>query len=480
MIGTTRNRRGLFIVALLVILTLTGCGEPIEQVVCAEEPFRQFYVDMGGYEALGPCISSQIERPGALYQYTQNVLMVYNPNATSAQRYSLSKIGYLVNLDLEGMPDGGYEVWDEVKPLYDAAGGKFGWALTEVLRDNDEKRFIQYFEGAAFYRNFSDAPGTIRWLPYGFWFCGEPCEAYINSNDIDLVDMVPGLALTPTPQVTPSLDEITQMAVATAAQRWDERFTGPVLSPKATQAADGWYELAYENIVLAVDPENYANVILRPIPEILGTQREMPVACGTEEDFTCYLVTPQLGFMVSDDFVDFIIQYGGWEAAGQPITALRPGTNGTSYQCFENLCLEYRANAPEGYRVSVMPLGSAYYRRDTRPIATPDVPRHRLTIETWPAYSLIPNGQAQEIYVQAIEGTLPVEGVLFNFLLTYPDGRVFEENFPLTDSNGQASLTLEPIIASDGTNVPYVACYLAGQDEAVCINGIFTIWSSAP
>ena len=466
-----KRKIALLVLMILAMFILAGCDKPKS---CVGEDLIEFYEDLGGEEVLGTCVSEPTEVNGSIYQYMQNALLIYNSNAPSAQRYSLGKIGYDVIPNLEVIPAGGYDVWEEAESTYLSTGGKLGLALSEVLREDEYHRYVQYFEGAALYRDYADAPGVMHWLPYGWWFCDTKCPQCMTSSVKDM-----SVGPIPTQPVKPDVDVITR-ALVDYAKRLGFFFTGHLVTPKAYPAEDGWYEIVYENVVLAVDPNNLANIQLRRLPKILGYIADLSVSCVSQEGFICYPLEDGFVRMMPVVFYDFIIQNGGFELSGEPITNLRLGSGGTSYQCFENLCLEYWANAPAALQVSVMRLGLAYARRDmAAPFVTPNAP-HMLLIETWPRYPSISANEPQEIYVQAMQGTLPVPGVLFSLAVTYPDGTVYEETFPLTDFNGQAYLTLDPITAPEGTNIPYVACYQGGAENSVCIPGVFTVWSYAP
>lgn len=484
MMSAIVNRRVAFAVVLLVLLVMValaggGGDEQTTQqssgmlqltVYPVSDLFSHYYADMGGLDTLGPCISEQFDRHGLTFQLTQNGLMAYDPGKVAANRFYLSRVGTLFGLG--DLPEGGYEIWEEVRPIYEATGGDIGAALTDVLRNDEKQCYEQYCEGAGFYRLFTEPPGTIHWMEYGVWV-----------SDGKVPDVKETGHGQPTPQVTPGPGEITQVLV-NYAERWDKIVTGNVLEAEARLIEDGWYELVYENVVFAVHPQNLGNVILRPLPKLLGLVTEPGVICTGLEGHQCVPVEDNLVHMVPDVFINFLIQYGVKELAGQPTTVVHHVENRTSYQCFEALCMLCDENAPEGQRVTVMPLGIDYILRYatpiTTPIATPDVPVNGLLIHTWPANALIPNGEAQKIYVQVIEGARPVEDALFSLSLTYPDGRGFAQNFPLTDVTGQSVLTLEPINAPEGTIVPYMICYLGLQERPACTGGLFTIWSSNP
>ncbi len=468
MIDAIGQRKAVLVLMILAMFILSGCGNQPIQGYEVGDAFTNFYPRMGGVENLGPCISPQFVKNGVTYQYTQKVLMAYDPTAPSAQQYTFGKIGYEINLDLAVIPDGGYKVWEDVEPVNKETGGVIGRAVTDVLQNDEKQRYEQYFEGAGFFRYYNDPAGMIQWMDYGEWMCGLQCL------DVDLA-----IIGEPTPVVTPDVDNIT-LALVAYGDRLGDFYTGQLLISKARPVGNGLYEIVYENVVLVVHQDDLGNVSLLHLPEKLGYVSDVPVACTSQDGFICYPLGDGLVRMIPVAYYDFIVQNGGFELSGEPITNLRPGSGGASYQCFRNLCLESRAGAPEGLQVRVMPLGVAYNRMDmAAPFVTPNAP-HMLVISTWPRYADISTSQSQEIYVQAMQGTMPVANILFSLTVTYPDGTTVEETFPLTDFNGRAYLTLDPIHAPEGTNIPYVACYQGGAENVVCIPGAFMIWSYAP
>lgn len=488
MINLHRANSTILLVLVLALLS-TACENGNKAASMAEsssvfavgEVFENFYAQLGGEESLGPCISPVFTRGSVQYQYTVAALLVYDPNAPLVQRYRLWDIGNSLALEGAGKPQagdpslidlGGYLIWEEVVPIYKKLGAQIlGRPLTGLLFNRERGRYEQFFENAGFYRNWADAPGEVAWLPYGSWICAEKCPAPPGSEVIHI-------GLPPTPVALPPTGEINQ-AILAVAERLGSLYTGNRLSD-AYQAADGLYEMVFENVVLFVEPQDLGQVRLRPLPSLVGIIPEPPVPQVLNVPGMRFypVLGGDLGYNVPQYFVDFITLHSNFEFSGYPISEVHPKGQGSSYQCYQNLCLEYDANAPAEFRVRPSALGIEYWNRLATQLSEPQANTSRLSIQIWERYPLLTPGQEQEIHVLVLDGNRPLENVSTSLWVQYPDGVENEFLLPPTDVNGLSWLKLRPITASDGTVVPYQVCLLGLMEKAVCYSESFVIWSA--
>lgn len=436
--------------------------------------FEDFYAKLGGEELLGPAISSVFSRGDVRYQYTVNALMVYDPGASYSQRYQLASIAQ--EWDIEEPPElqpddpsipyiNGHQVWEEIQPFYKDFGGfLIGSPLTGVRFNEEKNRYEQYFTNLGFYRNESDDAGNIRLMPYGDWYCGSKCSYEVQ--DAVLTDTGEDL-------IVGDIDRI----FLESARRLGNDFTGPAVSV-TLMASDGNYEKAFKNIVLYSSPDDQSMVYLRPLPQLLGILPDPPVPQSQVAGMYFYQVQDELGYNVSQYFIDYITLHGSMELSGPPITEMHPKSDGISWQCFANYCLEYHANAPEAMRVQPASLGSEYITMV--PPSQPKVtePAGAIGLLAWERYPLLPSGQSQEIGMAIDEDGVPLAGMEFTLTVTLPDGTQRSYYLPPTGTDGQTSIALDPIDAPNGSSINYQACVVSVLDRPVCIQGMFLIWDN--
>ena len=477
------HRKNLLILVFFGIAFLfvaSACGKQQEVVSTAEGTysiaviFNDFYTKLGGEEVLGPAISSVFSRGDVRYQYTVNALMVYDPGASYSQRYQLAPIAQEWGIEEppELQPDdpnipyiNGHQVWEEVRPFYKDFGGfLIGSPLTGVQSNEEKGRYEQYFTNLGFYRNSLDEPGKVRLMPYGDWFCADKCDyeiqdAVFTSSSNDLI--------------TGDVDRV----FLESARRLGNDFTGPAIS-LTMLASDGNYEKAFKNVVFFSSPEDQNIVSLRPLPQLVGILPDPPVPASGVAGMYFYKVQDGLGYNVPQYFLDYIAMHGSMELSGPPITELHPKSEGVSWQCFTNYCLEYHTTAPEAMRVQPASLGSDYI--DQVPSTQPKVtePAGAIGLRAWERYPLLPSGQSQEIGMAIDEDGVPLAGMEFSLTVTLPDDSRRNYFLAPTGTDGQTSVTLDPIEAPNGSSILYQACVVSVLDRPVCLQGMFLIWDN--
>ncbi|NJD60527.1 MAG: hypothetical protein C3F13_06700 [Anaerolineales bacterium] len=471
-----RSKMAWSVVSLLFAMILVGCASPTTSsrgIYEVDPAFSDFYREMGAEEVLGSAISPLIDKDGTTYQYVVSGLMAYDPNRAALKRFYFSPIAastWKVNGQVEQPPTdsstiyvNGHKIWDEVLPFYEQYGANIlGVPLTKVEANDLKQRYEQYFDGVGFYRNYSDSPGTVHLMPYGDWLCGTTCP-YASS------DSTP-----PGPSYVREYSA-TEQVFLDAAERFSYDYTGEPLSPPS-MSSDGNYEMAFENVVLFIDPSSGSQVKLRPVPAWLGIQSDAPVEEEQAEWLSFFPVQEGLGYNVPTSFFDYINAHGGMDYSGNPITEYRELPDGGYSQCFTNLCLEYHPNAPIELRIGPHSLGADYLTSGTQPATPGPAITEALQINTWEDYPLIPSGGQQVIHVEATRNNTPVNGIQVSLLVKQPDGLTKTYVLDPTGQDGRARGTLDPIDGPNGAIVPYEVCVVGNTSPQICFSRSYTIW----
>lgn len=190
----------LYFGLILVLLVLPACstGLPYPQptptlsdIYRVENTFRQFYLDHGGRQVLGPVIQAAYNENGILKQYVMNGMMRYDPYAPQGQRFSFAPLGSSFSIPsyLLPPPDAkGIRAKPEIDPgflvMYQFLGGPafVGPAISIAFTDVENGRYIQYFQNVGFYRLLDDPEGDVQLLPYGAYACGAFCGDAVPLN----------------------------------------------------------------------------------------------------------------------------------------------------------------------------------------------------------------------------------------------------------------------------------------------------------
>lgn len=477
-------------ILLLTALLVTACDvkdgvvvdpEPTVVGAYAVDPlFREFYDHLGGASVIGPAISPSFESGNLRYQYFQAACMEYDPSAPSSERFLLSPLGLEMNI-LEpavAEPEGekelyvaGHIIYQGFTDMYHKLGGArfVGQPLTEVHYNPDKKRYEQYFENLGFFLLEGDPPQAVRLLAYGSWKCAEYCQVPPPAvNQIILPVISPG-----------KMSEL----FAGIVSRLGPVLTGFPLTPPYL-AEDGLYEQVYESLVITIDPQNPANIVMRPLPEKIGILPGEPGSPNGLEDMVFWPTDGELGYNVPQAFFDFILQHGGQEVSGNPIGGLFRATDQVFRQCFTNYCLDYQMgpNVPDALRIHPAPFGYPYKdlfyheQDDNSFVQSQDL--HQISLQVWEKYPFVASRQAQRIGVSLFEGNQPLSDVEPVLTLTMPDGSQQSYYFPPTAKDGQTTKRLDPISAPNGTLIPYEVCITSITGESFCVKDSFVIWNN--
>ncbi len=476
------------IVTLVGLLFLTGCSEgdfalPVQPTPAGAYPvdpvFREFYHQLGGEPILGAAISPLFADGFTQCQYTVNALMCYNPHDNSVNRFYLASLGNRLGVSQppeanadpsHGLVVNGYTIGPDFVDLYQkmSAMRQVGSPLSGVVYNYNQQRTEQFFENVGFYHRFDDPPGVSHLLPYGKYTCGDMCHAY----------------QTPITLAIPQSGSQLGVPFAYTVERLGgERDFGRPLS-QAFSNVDGAMEQVYETVVFTAAPENPAQVKLKPITRLLGMYALPPAPFNPEQrNVVFYPVTPDgLGYHVPVEFDRFIVQHGGVEISGNPIadTLLYPEENAIR-QCYENYCLDYYPNAPEGHRVRLAPLGTRYLKLiDPSMIAPGAVLPDKLVATISEARAQLAPNEVQRIYLLVTEETSqnPVANAAA-ILTVNVNGMQYTYAMPPTGENGISSIEIAPIPdLPNGTVVGYSVCLETSSGDSVCASDSYLIWAT--
>lgn len=436
--------------------------------------FTDFYESLGGVDVLGPAISPLKAQGNLQLQTVEAGQMVYDPQASNRQPFSLVALGRRLGYTDPPSPPpqdpnaryiDGHTIYPLFIPLYDQLGGSevLGSPLTEVYYSATKNRFTQHFENVGFYLSLDQTQTQPGLLAYGLFACDYPCR-YQPPIDA-LIESQPQL-----PQ--PFAGEVARLGSSFVG----EYLAGPY------QAADGKIEVIFENIVLYVEQGDSQRALARPIVELVGYPAQ-PLAERVDDPLVVfYPIENERGHNILALFNDYIARHGSLEVTGLPISEVFPLEDGAYRQCFEHLCLDYREEAQEYLRVRPAPLGALYKDQyyDLPTLENGAQPQEGQTIKlnTWEEYASVTSSDIQTIHASVFENDLPASGITPMLTLTLPDGSLDVHLFPPTGENGHTKVAIPPINAPNGTLIRYEVCVEITEDVKVCTTQSYPIWGN--
>jgi len=464
-------------------LFLAGCDRqsPIPQQLPGTYPvepaLREFYAMLGGQEILGPAITPGFRFEQGLCQYTQNVLMCFNPNNRSHERFYLFPLADFFNvredpgiITGEGRIVSGYLIYEEFVPLYDRLYGALyaGRPLTQPRYNASHNRIEQYFENVGFYRNLDEPPGSVHLLAYGVFACDAHCRYQAPTL---------GIVTPHTGDVAqPFLPQLTRLGGPSA-------FGNPLSEPYI--APDGALEQIYETVIIYAPSDQPRGMRLRPLSRMLGMLQNPPgpQIYSEADGMVFYPTQNNLGYHVPLVFDQFIAQHGGRELSGQPLEEITPVEDLRFRQCFENYCLIYDHTAAPSLRVRLLPLGQTYLRiiqaEGTTPLELYSPQTIRLFIT--PAQTRLPADQPQTFTLRVLSARddKPLQGVESYLWLTLPDSTRLEYRLPPTNAEGLATLSIAPLTPQplNGSVISYQVCLNLPSAQSICQADSYLIWN---
>ncbi|MCS6994811.1 MAG: hypothetical protein NZP74_13415 [Anaerolineales bacterium] len=459
-----RNTTSWILTWLTLALAMTGCipasaAEPTP-ATGIDARFIEFYNLMGGERTLGQALGPAFTQGGKIFQYTENVLMVYDETRPIGDRFNFEPLGATFGIQDAPLPApadqpdvrslNGHILFSDFAPFFDTLGGvRFvGYPLTEVRWNPEKSRYEQYFEKMGFYRRENET--EVRLLPYGKIACQRApsapgCSASISEAIIENAHL---------PQ--PFLPIV---------ERLGHDFTGAPLS-EPYLAADGMLEQIYENIVLAVHPGNLRTIGLRALPLLIGHQRAAFVPPLNDPLMTFMVLDPAtgLGHNIPRPFLTYIAAHGGQELAGPPIGELFE-TEGVRRQCFEKYCLDFDPTAPPQAQIRPAALGRVYLRQHNYQPAA-------FSLLAWEAQSVITPGQEQVLGARVFNETVnqPMKDAEPTLEITLPDGVIKKWVFPPTSASGNTYLKINLPGLKSGDLVVYKICISQPGSTPLCVS----------
>jgi len=473
-----RCKLAFYVFSLLIILFLNACNSSADAAIpgtySVVPTFSDFYIELGGESVLGPAISPAFLSQGITYQYIVSGLMAYDPNQMTLTRFHFSPIASVewgINDVAEPAPSdpdipfaNGHQIWEEVLTFYNRYGPEIvGLPVTGVKANDEKQRYEQYFEGVGFFRNYTDPPGHIQLMPYGNWMCAGDCQ-YHESDAGPL-----------SPSYSRDYSETEQLFLQ-ESERLGYGFTGnPLASPYI--AADGNFEMVFENVAMFIDPSDGYKIKLRPLPAWLGIPTDQPTQETKADWLSFFQMSEGLGYNVPNSFSTYIADHGGMAYSGDPITEFRLLPDRGYSQCFSNLYLEYHPTAPEQLLIRPHAIGIEYQTNGVTPAVTSPSFADALQINVWEQYPLIPSGQRQVINIEASQKGTPMSGIELSLLVKQPDGIIKSYQLNPTGTGGITSIELDPINGPNAAIVQYDVCVLGAVIPQVCFTRSYTIWN---
>ncbi|MEW6503922.1 MAG: hypothetical protein AB1457_08170 [Chloroflexota bacterium] len=481
-----RSRGLVWLAALTVLLmgSLSACAshstpEVIQQpgTFSVDPLLREFYASLGGEEILGPAITALFSLNNLQCQYTQNVLMCFDPLAQGIQRFSLYPLGRTFDLDTfpetSGMtaPENEFPIYEEFTNLYQRLYGSqyVGKPLTPPRFNPNKNRIEQYFENVGFYRNLDDPQGQVYLLSYGVYACSSDCRFSPPASAIVIRNVV----------------EMEQPFLPRLVRLGGVKVFGLPLTHAYT-AADGFREQVYENVILYAPPENPNAVRLRPAAVLVGMPvgQPMPRRYSETDGVVFYPVNGENGFHVPLAFDRFIASHGGTEISGLPLS--EPYRIGESLyrQCFENYCLDYDNRPDAAERVRMAALGREYLKISG--MVLPQSAPFEITAETVQMVISAAKPRLTAEEPQQFEMLLlrkddqqPLSSVEATLTLTLPDGRQALYYLPPTDTQGRSLLRIAPLQPAlpNGSVVAYRLCLNVPAEHPICKSDSYLIWN---
>lgn len=455
------------------LMVLVACSPALPDPVLSKtspyviEPiFQEFYEFLGGQARLGVALTPGLTDGVVQKQYVENALMVYNPELPASEQYSLAPLGEqlgvwdqpVANGDLQGaLVVDGYIVYEGFVSLYQELGARryVGRPLTGVRYVAAQNRVEQYFQNLGFFTDL-DEPGVVHLIAYGRLTCGESCNApALNPAALIAIEL---------PYGEPFVSTVARLGDSFVGRR----LAGPY------QAADGSLEVIYENLVLYAHPDQSEAAAARPVLGALGITPQPPVTRLDSPVIMFYGIHGDFGYNVPLFFSDYIAQHGGFEFVGQPISEIKLQGDGSATQCFANACLRY---APDG-AVAPLPMGVEYKARLYDQPAVQQADANQMRIQVWEDHSQISSNEQQVIHATLYAGTQLLAGLQPFLEVSLPSGATSVYQFPATDAGGQSQLSIPPILAPNGTLIPYRVCLEGFGTTPVCASESFIIWGN--
>jgi hypothetical protein len=231
-------------------------------------------------------------------------------------------------------------------------------------------------------------------------------------------------------------------------------------------------------VIVFDEIEIYTNVKLRPIVEMIGIKRRPLVKDSGNPLMVFYPIDKDRGHNIPMYFDEYIQKLGGVDVIGNPISEVYSIGGGIFRQCFENICLDFDPNAPDGEQLNLAALGRTYKTQffDDEESSIQMHSQDDIQMQVWESNTYVSSGEAQEIHIIITEKGEPVPVLEPLITITLPDNSHIEYRFPPTDIDGWASVMIPPIPAPMGTLIAYEVCLPETEDDSMCVSDNYLIW----
>jgi hypothetical protein len=413
-------------------------------------------------------------------QYVENGLLVYDPQ-NKEQPFSFSDLGEQLNIyeppvittePQEDLVINGYRIHPVFVDLYLQLGSHVvGAPLTNPQENVAQNRIEQHFQNLGFYYRLDDLDKKVRLLAYGRAVCGGLCP-YKGNIDSAFI-------------TTSSLSE----PFESLRKRLGVSVTGPLVAGPFT-ATDGFEEVIFEHMVLY---SNNGYVAARPLVLSLGYLPQ-PLVEPLDLPVVVFIVVEgNLGHNVLVAFNDYIIQNGGYELSGMPVSEVFEFNHelGVIRQCFTNLCLDYFPNEQEA-QVRPANLGTEYKNSfypnmdivsvdgkspDEAPSLSPrNSAQNIFQLNIWESSPLVLSSEPQTLYASVFFNDTPQAGQQLTLTIYVPDAPPQTVFMPATNTDGQTAIALAPVATSNGTLIIYEICMDLAEGISQCEQESFLIW----
>lgn len=482
-------RKPLKTIAVLLFAFLASCSE--SKSISATQDWqniapvlRQMYDHLGGSEVLGPAISLPVVENGRTSQYTRAAKLEFDENRPQSAKFRLVPIGVELGyveplLDTPDLQDENPCRGHHVAPMFLTAYEKLkqefiGCPISELRFNPNRNRYEQYFENLGLYRlKGSEIVQTLDW---GWIACGDACiySPLAKGARYSIAD--PGYM---------DLHYHLHPVFKVFAGKLGNEMTGFPLSEPYINP-DGHFDQIMEKVVLsASSTDSPESVTLRPLSKELNIPIEPPLPSRQAPGFLLYKTQGENGYEIPEEMWEYIVEHGGFELVGIPITHLKQEEPHLYSQCFEIMCLNYDQRDSGMRRVYPMSLGYIYKSFVNPPeklapgqlIETPES-KERLTLNVWASMPSIKTNQQQEIGVIASKNGRPEAGVTPILMIFMPDGSHFNVSMPPTGEDGRTGVRLPALDAPSGSIINFEICVETESNKLYCYGDSFVIWDN--
>lgn len=351
----------------------------------------------------------------------------------------------------------GYPVPENVYTFYQNLGSVVaGKALTEYRFNADFNRYEMYFDNLGIFILANDPAQTVHLMPLGSWRLHATIDSPAPTANIPI-----------SPRALSAMDQVANLA--------GKDLTGEVLVPITLDDAGNPTRI-FEHVVMRVDNLDLETVRWLQLPKLLGIQSHPPTLATSDPRFYFLPVQGELGHNVPQDFLEFILNHGGLEISGNPLTEIFYANDAQTIirQCFDHLCLDYDIGSS---KIQPAPLGLDYYRRFQNQQIPSVQAISALNMNVWEFRPALPPEQPQWITVRISQNGMPVINLKPLLEISLPNGETLAYNMPGTDIDGVSTQQVPPVDAPNGSIIAYQVCILHMDASRYCVQDSYLIWN---